>query len=146
MTKHTITVQIELSEHGAQSRDSTLQAIIEGIVRNATEDYGIREYEDGVPVGDGGYDGPFVIHAEAKATVQGPPAEPEEEEGAKLVRVSWFHTETFERVFRVPEDFDPGDEDSTELLDQIANLDQEDLTEAFEGCTEREITEVTPIE
>jgi hypothetical protein len=69
MTKHKIVVSIELTDSGAQDRTQTLLAIAEGIVRNATEDYGIQGYEDGVPQADGGYDGPFVTLAIAK--VQG---------------------------------------------------------------------------
>jgi hypothetical protein len=65
----------------------------------------------------------------------------------KTVRVSWFHTETFERDFEVPIDFDmEDDEQHEELMEQIANLDHAEMTAAFEGCTEREITEVIPIE
>jgi hypothetical protein len=61
---------------------------------------------------------------------------------SKLVRASWYHTETFERVFEVPDDFDLN-EDDTALMDQITNLDHEELTAAFEGCTDRVITEAT---
>ena len=73
-----------------------------------------------------------------------PEPEDEDEEDTKLVRVSWFHREEFERDFRVPVDLDD-EEQQEELLDQITNLEQDELTEAFEGCTEREITEVTDV-
>lgn len=77
--------------------------------------------------------------------VDAEPPEPEDEEGTKLVHVEWFHTETFERDFRVSKDFDP-DEDDEEVLDQIVNMDNDELTEAFVACTMREITEVTPVD
>lgn len=58
------------------------------------------------------------------------------------VRVKWFHTEEFEAVLEVDDDFDIDADDAEEqLLDLIANMDNEDLTEAFEGCTNREITD-----
>ena len=66
MTHHRIIVDIEMTDNGKQDKVGTLKAIAEGIVRNATEDYGITEYEDGVPKGDGGYDGPFVTSAKAQ--------------------------------------------------------------------------------
>lgn len=65
----------------------------------------------------------------------------------KTVRVSWYHTETFERDFEVPVDFDMENDDHHEaLMEDIAGLDHDEMTAAFEGCTEREITEVIPIE
>lgn len=64
---------------------------------------------------------------------------------AQTVRVSWFHTEEFQAEFEVEDDFNP-EEDEEELLEQIVNMDHDELTEAFEGCTDREITEVTPVE
>lgn len=66
MSKHKITLHVELTDHGEQDKTQTLLAIAEGMVRHATEDYGIQEYEDGVPQGDGGYDGPFVTIARAE--------------------------------------------------------------------------------
>jgi hypothetical protein len=63
VSKHRIILEVEMTDHGKQPLQKTLAAIAEGMVRNATEDYGIRGYEDGVPVGDGGYDGPFVTAA-----------------------------------------------------------------------------------
>lgn len=60
MSHHRIVVDIELTDNGKQDKMETLMAIAGGIARNATEDYGITEYEDGVPMGDGGFDGPFV--------------------------------------------------------------------------------------
>lgn len=69
MSKHGIMVTIHLTDFGEQDRTQTLLALAEGIVRHAVEDYGIQGYEDGMPQGDGGYDGPFVTLAIAK--VQG---------------------------------------------------------------------------
>ena len=59
----------------------------------------------------------------------------------RMVEISWFATETFTATVEVDEDFDPEAEDADEYLDEIiCDMDQEELTAAFQDCTEREIT------
>ena len=65
---------------------------------------------------------------------------PEEPLG-KQITISWFHTETFTATITVEEDFDIEAEDADEELDEvICGMSNEELSAAFTGCTEREIT------
>lgn len=58
------------------------------------------------------------------------------------VHVRWFHTEEFSGTIEMPDDFDPESDDADEQLKEvIANMDNDEQTEYFDGCTEREITE-----
>lgn len=63
MSKHQITIELELTEAGEGQSAETLDAIVEGMIRNACEDYGIVSYDYGTPQGSGGFDGPFVTSA-----------------------------------------------------------------------------------
>lgn len=59
-----------------------------------------------------------------------------------LVNVSWYHTEEFSGTIEMPDDFDiEADDADEEIKEVIANMDQEELTGYFDGCTAREITE-----
>jgi hypothetical protein len=57
------------------------------------------------------------------------------------ITAHWTHTEEFTREFEVPDGWTIEDEET--LLDMIADLDQAQLTEAFDGCTDRSILDVT---
>jgi hypothetical protein len=71
-------------------------------------------------------------------------------------RVKWYHTEEFECDIelddRQMEGYAEADEDERDstldemLMDVIVNLDQEQLSLAFQGCTDREITEKQELE
>lgn len=73
-----------------------------------------------------------------------------------LFRVKWYHTEEFEMDIDIPdEDLELGPDDDPEeaegirdekILDVIVGMDQKELTLAFQGCTEREITEVVELD
>lgn len=79
-----------------------------------------------------------VCHAPEPEGVETPT--PEEPAG-KQVTISWFHTETFTATVTVEEDFDLEAEDADEELDEIiCGMSTEELSAAFTGCTEREIT------
>jgi hypothetical protein len=74
----------------------------------------------------------------------------------RTFRVKWFHTEEFEMDIMLDEQQVEAYEDAEEeerdgileemLMDVIIDMDQEALTAAFEGCTEREITESEELE
>ena len=68
MTKHTITVEVTLTEGAAPVVENTLTNMSFSILRTITSGWGITGYEDGIPEGHGGYDGPFVTAA--KATIK----------------------------------------------------------------------------
>lgn len=60
---------------------------------------------------------------------------------ARRIQIEWFHTEAFKATVEVEDDFDLGADDADEVLDElICNMDQAELTDAFDGCPEREIT------
>lgn len=60
----------------------------------------------------------------------------------KQITVSWSHTEDFTHTFTVEDDnFDHEDRDALEEL--IADLDQEQLTAAFDGMPSRTIWDTT---
>lgn len=69
----------------------------------------------------------------------------------KTFRVKWYHTEEFEMDIMLDEREVVGYEEAEEaeresildelLMNVIIDLDQKALTAAFQGCTEREITE-----
>ena len=63
MSKHKIIFSVELG--GGDGDQMALAAIREGMIRNATEDYGIQGYEEGVALGNGGYEGPFIMNIQA---------------------------------------------------------------------------------
>lgn len=71
-------------------------------------------------------------------------------------RVKWYHTEEFECDIELDDDdmtaLAEADEDEREsildekLMDVILGMEQPQLTLAFQGCTDREITEKTELE
>jgi hypothetical protein len=72
-------------------------------------------------------------------------------------RVKWYHTEEFEADIELDDaevaearEFDTEDGIDTmleeKLMDAIVNMDQKQLSLAFQGCTDREITEKTELE
>lgn len=71
-------------------------------------------------------------------------------------RVKWYHTEEFECDIELAEEdvaeIAEADEDEREsileekLMDVIVNMEQKELTLAFQGCTDREITEKQELE
>jgi len=63
MSKHTITIEVELSEASGLRQQEVLENIAGSMTRAATEGWGIASYYDGKPEGHGGYEGPFVISA-----------------------------------------------------------------------------------
>lgn len=66
---------------------------------------------------------------------------PKPETGGRRVEISWWHTETFTATVEVDDDFELENLDADEVLDGIiCNMDQAELSRAFTGCTEREIT------
>lgn len=75
---------------------------------------------------------------------------------AKTFRVRWYHREEFEADITLDEDeiqaLADADEDEREsilgetLMNVILNMDQEQLTLAFDACTDREITETEELE
>jgi hypothetical protein len=57
------------------------------------------------------------------------------------VEIEWFHTECFKATVAVEDDFDLTADNADEVLDEIiCNMDQPELSAAFDGCTERAIT------
>jgi hypothetical protein len=74
----------------------------------------------------------------------------------KTFRVKWYHREEFqcdiELDARQMEGYAEADEDEREsileemLMDVILNMTQPQLTLAFQGCTDREITETEELE
>lgn len=64
------------------------------------------------------------------------------------VEISWWHTEHFTATVEVDDDFELENLDADEVLEGIiCNMAETQLSRAFTGCTEREITskkEVTP--
>jgi hypothetical protein len=63
------------------------------------------------------------------------------------IKVSWWHTEHFEAEIEMDDDFDIDADDADDQLEEkICELDQDELSEAFEGCTDREITEKEVVE
>lgn len=74
-----------------------------------------------------------------------------------VFRVKWYHTEEFECDIELDEEdmeqvaeFDEKDGDDMmleeKLMDVIVNMDQKQLSLAFQGCTDREITEKEELE
>lgn len=72
-------------------------------------------------------------------------------------RVKWYHTEEFEADIVLDDDevaeareFDEKDGVDAmleeKLMDVIVNMDQKQLSLAFQGCTDREITEKQELE
>lgn len=72
-----------------------------------------------------------LIHPEIERTCAMP----------RKIEVSWSHTEDFTRTFEVDDDIGLDDKDAIEEL--ICDLDQAELSEAFDGCTSRSIYNVT---
>lgn len=74
----------------------------------------------------------------------------------KTFRVKWYHTEEFEMDIMLDEQqiemYEDADEEEREgileemLLEVIIDMDQDALTAAFQGCTEREITETEELD
>jgi len=59
----------------------------------------------------------------------------------RTVNVSWYHTEHFRADLEVPGDFDINADDADDKLEQIIiGLEQDALGQAFDGCTDRQIT------
>ncbi|QWY81383.1 hypothetical protein SEA_RIZWANA_86 [Arthrobacter phage Rizwana] len=60
---------------------------------------------------------------------------------SKEVVVHWYRTEEYSATFKMPDDFDLNADDADEdLLDQIGNLEGQELIDAYDACTELEIT------
>lgn len=70
--KHTITIEIEMTEDPTREPRLVLDGIANAIIENLTENYGITGYEGGQPSGFGGYDGPFVISAQRVHAMSAP--------------------------------------------------------------------------
>jgi hypothetical protein len=64
MSKHTITIEIDLTEDPTRDPRLVLDDIANAVIENLTENYGIISYQGGQPEGYAGYDGPFVIRAQ----------------------------------------------------------------------------------
>ena len=64
MSKHTITIEIDLTEDPTRDERLVLDTLANTLIEKLTEDYGITAYCGGEPSGYGGYDGPFVIRAQ----------------------------------------------------------------------------------
>lgn len=64
MSKHVFTVAVELTNDDDHSTKSVLKQMAERITSNLTEEFGIGYYEDGLPLGHGGFEGPFVTKVE----------------------------------------------------------------------------------
>lgn len=61
--------------------------------------------------------------------------------GTKRVEISWYATEAFTATVEVDEDFDLEGEDANAYLDEIiCDMDERELSAAFQACTDREIT------
>ena len=58
----------------------------------------------------------------------------------RRITVSWTHTEDFTRTFEVDDEIDLDDKEAIEEL--ICDLTQEELSESFDGCTNRTIYDV----
>lgn len=59
----------------------------------------------------------------------------------RKIAVEWYATEHFRAELEVEDDFELENLDADEVLDGIiCNMDQAELSRAFTGCTEREIT------
>jgi hypothetical protein len=59
----------------------------------------------------------------------------------RQIEIDWFHTETFTATVEVDDDFDLAADDADEVLEEIiTGMDQPELSAAFTGCLEREIT------
>jgi hypothetical protein len=68
-----------------------------------------------------------------------------------IYRVKWYHVEEFECDIELAEaqmeGYDEADKEEREsvleemLMDVILNMNQQQLSLAFQGCTDREITE-----
>jgi hypothetical protein len=71
----------------------------------------------------------------------GDPTPSVEEPAVRTVNVSWYHTEHFRADLEVPGDFDINADDADDKLEQIIiGLEQDALGQAFDGCTDRQIT------
>ena len=64
MSKHTITIEVELTDDPTREPRLVLDTIASRIIEQLTEEYGITSYEGGQPSGLMGYDGPFVVRAQ----------------------------------------------------------------------------------
>ena len=63
------------------------------------------------------------------------------------IQVSWSRTEEFTHTFTVQDDFDRDNPEHEEaLLDQINNLGTFEELDAYTGCPDLSITEVTAVE
>lgn len=93
--------------------------------------------------------GCLAVISPAGATAAGPwveaptPLTPAEPLAGKTYTVSWNTTESFSATITVPEDFEGDEGDLDEwLLDHITESDYESpLSDAFEGCIDRTITD-----
>lgn len=63
MSKHTITIEIDLTEDRTRDPLLVLDTIAREAIGYMTSNYGILSYEGGQPEGYAGYDGPFIIRA-----------------------------------------------------------------------------------
>jgi hypothetical protein len=59
----------------------------------------------------------------------------------RQLTVSWSHTEDFTHTFEVDDDIAIDDKEAIEEL--ICELDHDQLSAAFDGCTDRTIFDVT---
>ena len=64
MSKHTITIELDLTEDPVRDPRLVLDGIANAVIENLTENYGIISYQGGQPEGYAGYDGPFVVRAQ----------------------------------------------------------------------------------
>jgi hypothetical protein len=64
MSRHTITIELDLTEDPTRDERLVLDGIAQHMIENLTGNYGITEYEGGQPSGFAGYDGPFVVRAQ----------------------------------------------------------------------------------
>ncbi len=64
MSKHTITIEIDLTEDPTRDTRLVLDDLARAWIEYLTENYGITAYQGGQPEGFAGYDGPFMIRAQ----------------------------------------------------------------------------------
>lgn len=64
MSRHKIIFHVELTD-GEGDNEKVLHDIRTAMIENATEVYGIKDYQYGVAIGEGGYDGPFLVGIQA---------------------------------------------------------------------------------
>jgi hypothetical protein len=72
MTKHTITIEIDLTEDTTRDSRLVLDGIANAAIEHLTDNYGITSYEGGQPAGYAGYDGPFVTRATRRYPLEAP--------------------------------------------------------------------------